>query len=217
MLPALAALATLALAACGDDAPPPPAAGGPPVVATSFDVTPCLIQFVSPGRTVAILVIPDTLSLDVTRASSFPNGRALPDPVIDRTLAMIFLDLTQHSIDTFRNLPVNPPANDRAYRTSFPWLAMPQGSPPLGAANGSGFTFRADAPSAYVRVDRMGMPAIATALIGSAQKDAYNDDDPTGDATYRWVPTISNSLTALTNALADDFSRLGLRICARPN
>lgn len=57
--------------------------------------------------------------------------------------------------------------------------------------------FRTDAPvesaTGYVRVDRMGMPAVATALIGpglasaaagATAKDDYNDSDPTGDASF---------------------------------
>ena len=33
----------------------------------------------------------------------------------------------------------------------------------------------------FTRVDRMGMPAISTALIGSAEKNNYNDDSPADD------------------------------------
>jgi hypothetical protein len=62
----------------------------------------------------------------------------------------------------------------------------------------------------------MGMPAVATALIGSASKNPYNDDNPTIDATGKWVSELVAQLTALTNALADDFGRAGLTICARP-
>ncbi len=44
---------------------------------------------------------------------------------------------------------------------------------------GDPFVFRDDMPSAFTRVDRIGMPAIATAVIAS--KDAYNAGDPAGD------------------------------------
>ena len=57
--------------------------------------------------------------------------------------------------------------------------------------------------------------AFATALIGSSAKTAYNDDDPSTDATRKYVPEIQNDLTALTNALADDFSGLGFQLCAK--
>ena len=80
---------------------------------------------------------------------------------------------------------------------------------------GSGFVFRTDAPSAYTRVDRMGMPAVATALVSSANKNAFNDDSPAVDATGKWVPEFTNSLKGLTTALADDLAALKLTPCAK--
>lgn len=192
--------------------PPPPA---PPPTVADYDVDPCLVQIVQPGQSVAILVVPDVLTLDFSRPPSFPNGRKLDDPVVDRTLAMIFLDLTTQSIDTLHNLPLDPPVNDRPFRTEFPWLAPPFGAQPA-SRGGSNFNFRTDPASAYVRVDRMGMPAVATALISSSHKNEYNDDSPREDATFKWVPEIRTNLTQLTNNLADDFTRLNLKICARP-
>src|SRR3546814_13962920 len=62
----------------------------------------------------------------------------------------------------------------------------------------------------------MGMPALATALISGANRIPYNDDDPAVDFTFKWVPEIQGNLTVLTNALADDFDRAGLAICAEP-
>lgn len=212
-----------ALAGCGDDdnmtdpvmMPSPTPSPSPSASATpaSFDVTACLTQEVAPGLTVADLVVPDTLTLDLSAPSGFPNGRMLPDPVIDVTLAVIFLDLTTHSPLTLANVPVNPPGNDVQYRPNFPYLAAPQGSPPL-ASGGTGFDFRDDATTAYVRVDRMGMPAVSTALIGSDMKSAYNDADPSDDAAGTFVPELSKQLTGLTNALADDLVGLGLTPCA---
>jgi len=75
-----------------------------------------------------------------------------------------------------------------------------------------GFAFRDDAPSAYVRVDRMGMPAVSTALIAS--KNDYNDDDPADDASGVWVDEIVAALTTLHTALEDDFDTLGITGCA---
>ena len=220
-LPLFLALAPLA-AACGggggQSAPPPPP---PPITATQFNVDPCLTQSVLPGRTVAIEVVPDTLTLDPTRPSQFPNGRSLTDSVIDRTLAFLFLDLSRHSIDTLERLPLNPPANDRPFRTDFPYIAAPQGSPPLSSGAGQNFQFRSDPRSAYVTVDRTGMPALATALIPIHSRNEYNDDDVVddlssgGNGEYKWVPALRNSLIALTTALADDFQRAGLTMCAR--
>ena len=48
----------------------------------------------------------------------------------------------------------------------------------------------------YDQVDRMAIPALNTALIPSAQKEAFNRASPSGDvATYR--TTVINSITAL--------------------
>ena len=219
----LGAAAAALLSACGGGggdgkAPPPPP---PPITGTSFNVDPCLTQFVLPGRTVAIEVVPDTLTLDLTRPSEFPNGRSLTDSVIDRTLAFLFLDLTVHSIDTLERIPLNPPANDRPFRSDFPYLALPQGNPPIDSGAGQNFQFRTDPRSAYVTVDRTGMPALATALIPLNSRNAYNDDDVVDDLSkaangeFKWVPALRNSLIALTTALADDFKAAGLTMCAR--
>lgn len=197
--------------------PTPP----PPATATSFDVVPCFTQDVLPGRTLAQLVIPDVLTIDLSRTASFPNGRTPADPVIDRTLAMAFLDLRTQSLDTLWNIPVNPKRNDKVLPTAFPWLAEPFGGA-RASQGGATFNFRTDPESAYVRVDRMGMPAIATALVGSSAKDPYNDDSPAQDltagagGTFKWVPEFRAQLTALTNALADDFRALGVTMCAQP-
>ena len=116
----------------------------------------------------------------------------------------------------FANLPLNPPANDRPFSATFPFLAPPQGTPPLAATTGTAFDFRTDPESAYVVVDRMGMPAIATALIGSSQKNAYNDVTPTQDVAGQFRTEETNLLTGLYNNIADDLTRLGLRLCGRP-
>ena len=216
----------LAITGCGDSTSAPPTAGPPPTPAptptptpapTGFDVTNCLTQSIpGAGTTVAGAVVPDTLTLNLAAASGFPNGRRLADPVIDVTLAVIFLDLTRHSPGLFASLPVNPAANDVPFRTSFPYLAAAQGAPPLAATTGTSFNFRTDPVSSFVRVDRMGMPAVATALIRSPAKSPYNDADPVNDAAGQFVPEITAQLTALTTALADDLGRLNLTPCARP-
>lgn len=219
-------LAALGLTACGDDddAPAPPVTMAPaptpsPTATTaSFNVTRCLNQSIpGTGFTVAQAVVPDTLTINLAAASGFPNGRKLPDPVIDVTLAVIFLDLTKHAPDTLAKLPLNPPANDVAFRASFPYLAPPQGSPPLSATTGTNFNFRTESvQSAYARVDRMGMPAVSTALIPSSRKVPYNDASPADDAAGTFVPDLTSTLTGLTNALADDLVGAGLSPCATP-
>jgi len=234
-IPTLMLASTLALsfvlAGCNESSSPapaavvvPPIAGPaptpaptPPATAANFDVTPCLNQMVVPGRTVADLVVPDVLRLDLNQAAGFPNGRRYLDPVIDVTLAVIFLDLRRHPATTFAAIPVNPNGIDQPLPTTFPFLARPLGNPPTSGGSGTRFQFRSDPASAYTRVDRAGMPAVSTALIsGNPNKNAYNDDNPGIDATGRWVPELAGTLTILTNALADDFTRLGLTICARP-
>ena len=193
---------------------PNPSPTPPPTGETTYDVTACLEQEVAPGTSVADLIVPDTLTLNLAGASGFPNGRRLADPVIDVTLAVIFLDLSVHSPTTLAELPLNPPANDLAFRSGFPFLAGPQGSPPVTTATSTTFDFRTDAASEYVRVDRMGMPAVATALIGSDTKTAYNDADPSDDVEGTFVPELAEQLTGLTNALADDLVGAGLTPCA---
>lgn len=181
----------------------------------SINVEPCLTQTVVPGRTVADLVVPDVINIDLSRPSGFPNGRRLQDPTPDVTLAALFLDLRVHSPLTFANVPLNPATNDRPFTNTFPFMAPPQGNPPIAPSTGSNFNFRTDPASAFVRVDREGMPAVATALVvGNADKDAFNDDDPEDDARGVWVPEFVSTLTALHQALADDIRALGLTVCS---
>lgn len=220
---------SLFLVGCNDSnsapvlAPPPPPVtvtpppAPPPPPPANFNVANCLNQIVVPGRTVANLVVPDVLQLNLAQPAGFPNGRRYQDPVIDVTLAVIFLDLTRHPATTFASVPVNPSGNDRPFATTFPFLPTPHGPQPV-AAGGTGFDFRTEPASAFRRVDRAGMPAVATALIGGdPNKNSYNDDSPAIDATGKWVPELTSQLTALTNALADDLQRLNLTPCARPN
>lgn len=212
------------LAACGDEsrqnvqqvavAPLPTPA--PPIPA--FNVAPCLNQVVAQGRTLANLVVPDVLRVDLTQPSGFPNGRRYLDPVVDVTLAAALLDLRIHPVTTFASLPLNPNGVDQPLPTTFPFLAAPLGTPPLATGAGSTFTFRTNPASDYVRVDRAGMPAVSTALIFPVPaKNDYNDDNPAVDATGKWVAGLSEQLVFYHTALRDDFQRLGLTACAIPN
>lgn len=210
----VALAATLAACSGGGATPTPtPAATQSP---TTYSVTSCLNQIV-PGTnaTVASLVVPDTITVNLQQASGFPNGRRLQDPVIDITLAALFLDLSKHSPLTLFNLPLNPPANDRTFRASFPYLAPPQGNPPLsGSDRVTDFDF-IDRPFAdYTRVDRQGMPAVSPALIGGPLKNPYNDADPVDDAAGEFVPELQAQLELLTNVLVDDLQAAGLSSCA---
>lgn len=73
------------------------------------------------------------------------------------------------------------------------------------------YLFETEDVSTYTRVDRMGMPAIATALISS--KDAYNDANPTDDSAGTFVPEILTSLNTLHGALDAQLVQLGLTPC----
>jgi len=75
--------------------------------------------------TAAPLVVPDVIKVNSTLPAGFPNGRRLSDQVIDITLAVLLLNLNVHSVTTLADVPVNPPANDRTFLTSFPYLAAP--------------------------------------------------------------------------------------------
>lgn len=221
------ALAMSLLSACFNDnkaSAPPPAVmmpaptPTPSPMPTGFNVTRCLEQMIpGTGITVAEAVVPDTLTLNLSAPSGFPNGRQLADPVIDVTLAVIFLNLATNGPTTLAALPLNPSANDVPLRADFPYLAPPQGSPPVTLSQASSFNFRTDSASAYTRVDRMGMPAVSTALIGSSMKNAYNDADPADDVAGTFVPELAAQLTGLTDALADDLVGAGLTPCAVPN
>jgi hypothetical protein len=59
------------------------------------------------------------------------------------------------------------------------------------------------------------MPAVATLLIGTAAKTEFNDDDPSTDATRKYVTEIQNDLTVLTNAIAKDIVAKGFPLCAK--
>ncbi len=88
---------------------------------TGLGLTPC-----ATGDCVgqaAPFVVPDVVSIDVGQAPGFPNGRRLQDPVIDVTLALVLLDLTQHPVTTL--IGVNPTANDRPFLPNFPYVRPP--------------------------------------------------------------------------------------------
>ena len=71
-----------------------------------------------------------------------------------------------------------------------------------GASVCGSVDYRPEAAAMFTRVDRIGMPAVSTALISSAQKNAYNDADPPADSTF--TADIATNLTTLHTALRDD-------------
>jgi hypothetical protein len=73
------------------------------------------------------------------------------------------------------------------------------------------YVFAEDAPSDYTRVDRIGMPAIGTAVI--MDKQGYNEADPAADAAGTFVEQITMSVEGLHAALDDDLIAAGLTAC----
>lgn len=108
--------------------------------------------------------------------------------------------------------------------------------------NQGGFSFRADAPDRYSRVDRTGQPAIATALLSrdpaivplgptgaplnvgaganpfNNQRDALNRGDPVNDARdFAGLFTVgpqSNTLSNIHYEVGPQLRSLGLTLCS---
>lgn len=121
-------------------------------------------------------------------------------------------------------------------------LAACGGSDGPNNPSGSGYSFRADAPDRYVRVDRTGQPAIATALLsrdpaivpigptglplnpGNAlntfdnQRDALNRGDPVNDlrdfAGPMTIGPQSNALRNIHYEVGPSLRSLGLTPCS---
>lgn len=88
---------------------------------TGLGLTPCAsADCVAQGGP---LVLPDTLKVDTQMPAGFPNGRTPSDPVMDITLAVLLLDLGVHTAVDL--VGVNPPENDVAFDSEFPYLADP--------------------------------------------------------------------------------------------
>jgi len=198
----------------GQAVPAPTVAPVTPPAATGLSIDGCLQQTVANGRSLQNILIPDVLVLDLSQPAGFPNGRKFDDPVIDLEFAALFLDLRTQPVTTFVNRVLNPFVFDQPLRTTFPYYAAPLGTPTLSATNGVNFNFRTDPASAYTRVDRMGLPAVSTAVVVGSSKLTYNDSTPTADAAGTNAPLILEGYRNLTNALNDDFKALGLTPCA---
>lgn len=227
----------LALGACGGDdndntpnpTPSTPATGTPTPTQAPRNVSACLSQPIlaatatSPAVTLPDLILPDTLKLDFTRTNGFPNGRRFNDPVVDLELAALLLDTTRpgQPVNALIGALNPPPPSDNAPDTApFPFVGPATGGQPQ-PGTATTFNFRDDPESAYVRVDRMGNPAIATALIGATSgtaglplKNAFNDADPADDLTQVFVPEAVAQLQALHGVLLDDLQALNLVPCS---
>jgi hypothetical protein len=226
----------LTLAACDnnddDDGPVAPPTTAPPTTPAptptptqaSRNVSACISQVILPATansaavTPATLVLPDTLKLDFNRPNGFPNGRQFDDPVIDLELAALLLDLTRHPVTSLIGVLNPAPPSDNATTGTFPFLKAANGGQPA-PGTATTFDFRPELDTFYVRVDRMGNPAIATALIGSPLKNPFNDADPADDVTGIFVNApngVVATLTGLHNALIDDLTAARLTPCSTP-
>lgn len=216
----------LALSACGGGGtraadPPVVVAPTPTPTATTLDVLPCLNQTipldrVPPGTRVIDLVIPDTITIWPDRTIGFPNGRLLSDPVVDITLGVVLLDINRpgQNAASFAAIPLNPPSATKPPLAEFPFANTPNDSPVLDAGTGTGFVFDTAPMSSYVQVDRMGMPAVATALILSPRKDAYSDGNVQLDTANTYAFDLIEGLRRFTEPLQDDIAARGLTGCA---
>lgn len=97
------------------------------------EVTAALNSLASPATaTLAGLLLPDILTVDLSKPVGYLNGRGLADDVIDISLQAITGSTTIGD-------GVN--ANDKAFSTTFPYLAAPTGGAAPGAPNtGSSLT-----------------------------------------------------------------------------
>lgn len=107
-------------------------AGLDPCSMTGGAMSQCITQRVggAGGPTVVSLILPDTLQINTDAAAGFPNGRMLPDPVVDVTLAVVLLDMVTTAPDALAALPLNPTANDKPFTATFPFLATPHTAAP---------------------------------------------------------------------------------------
>lgn len=220
------------LAACGGGGQRAPTAGPvtvaptpaptPAPTASTLDVLPCLnqtlngIDRVPPGTRVLDLVIPDTVTIYPDRTMGFPNGRLLSDPVVDITFAVILLDINRpgQNVASIAAIPLNAPRATKPPLAEFPFANLPNGDPVLDPGTGTNFTFENSPMSAYVQVDRMGMPAVATALVLSPRKDAYNDANVLADSASQFSFDLIEGLRRFAEPLQDDLTARGLTSCA---
>lgn len=108
----------------------------------------------------------------------------------------------------------------RIYHSGAPAAAQPGTHCPHAGPDGAmvcvgdidAFGFRTDPPTAYTQIDRMGMPAVSTALLTS--KDNYNKANPEADANGTYANEIVGNLSGIHDALIDDIQGAGLTPCS---
>lgn len=90
--------------------------------------------------------------------------------------------------------------------------ATADGAETTETTGGGAFAFSESPVESYSQLDRLGMPAVGTAVISS--KDAYNADSPVSDAAGDYVAEITAAVTGLHEALDDDLTGADLTPCA---
>jgi hypothetical protein len=95
-----------------------------------------------------------------------------------------------------------------------PAMHCPHAGPTGANVCGDAIPFRTDAATAFTRVDRMGMPAVATALVPSASRNDYNNGGPSDDAVGTFAGAALGTLTAIHAGLDDDLTAAGLTPCS---
>jgi len=83
-----------------------------------------------------------------------------------------------------------------------------------GDLDPAAFLFADDDFGDYVRVDRVGMPALATAVVPQERRDAYNAANPSDDQLGVFLTDIAGVLVGLLVALEDDLAALTYDGCA---
>jgi Domain of unknown function (DUF4331) len=105
----------------------------------------------------------------------------------------------------------------RIYHSGMPAMTSPSTHCPHAGPSGDNtcgpLMFRTEAPAMYRRVDRMGMPAVSTALLPTGRKEAYNDVNGRGDMGA-FTTDIARTHGELAVALRPHLIALGLAPCS---
>lgn len=110
----------------------------------------------------------------------------------------------------------------RIYHSGAPAAADPGTHCPHAGVDGANvctgdidaYGFRTTSPANYTQIDRMGMPAVSTALISSANKDNYNKATPAEDGNGNFQNDIIQNLSAIHGKVRDDVVGVGLTPCS---
>lgn len=121
---------------------------------------------------------------------------------------------TDTTTGTTADTPTTTDTTTNTTQTTSSTTVDPTTGTTTGTTGDDAFVFDETPPDQLVQVDRMGMPAVATAVISADLKDMYNESTPADDAAQTFVMDIVNNVIALHMALDDDLMGLGLTPCA---